>query len=61
MTAQELKRYLTKLGATFEPHPGGSGHLNVYLNGKKSQLPMHSGKELKTGLVHGIKKQLCIK
>jgi len=32
----------------------------VYLNGKQSVLPMHSG-ELKTGLVEGIKKQLGLK
>lgn len=61
MTAQELKKYLAKLGATFEAHPGGSGHLTVRLNGKTSQLPMHGSKELGTGLVHAIKKQLGIK
>jgi mRNA interferase HicA len=32
----------------------------VKLNGKTSFLPMHS-KELKTGLVEGIKKQLGLK
>jgi hypothetical protein len=32
----------------------------VYLNGKMSILPMH-GKELKTGLVEAIKKQLGMK
>jgi mRNA interferase HicA len=43
-------------------HPGGSGHITVYLNGKKSQIPMHGGgKELGPGLVHTIRKQLGLK
>lgn len=58
MNAKELQRCLAKRGATFENHRGGSGHLTVYLNGKKSQLPMHGKKELGTGLVQKIKKQL---
>jgi mRNA interferase HicA len=62
MNAKELQRYLAKQGARFETHPGGSGHVTVYLNGKKSQLPMHGGgKELGTGLVNAIKKQLGLK
>lgn len=61
MTSQELKKHLKKLGATFETHPGGSGHLTVRLNGRTSQLPMHSGKELGTGLVNAIYKQLGLK
>ncbi len=59
MNAREFQRYLAKHGCTFENHRGGSGHLTVYLNGKKSQLPMHGGgKELGPGLVAKIKKQL---
>jgi mRNA interferase HicA len=61
MNAKELKRYLARLGCTFQNHRGGSGHQTVYLNGKKSQLPMHGGsKELGPALVHKIKKQLGI-
>ncbi len=61
MNASELKRYLAKKGCTFENHRGGSGHLTIYYKGKKSQLPMHGGsKELGTGLVNAIKKQLGI-
>jgi predicted RNA binding protein YcfA (HicA-like mRNA interferase family) len=39
---------------------GGSGHLVVIntKNGKRSELPMHSSRELGTGLVRAIKKQL---
>lgn len=59
MNANELKRWLTKQGATFETHKGGSGHLTVRLNGRTSQLPQHgAAKELGTGLVRKIKKDL---
>lgn len=62
MNANELKRYLAKLGCTFENHRGGSGHLTIKLGDKKSQLPIHGGnKELGTGLVEKIKKQLGLK
>jgi len=57
-----LKRWLAKQGCTFENHRGGSGHLTVYRDGKKSQLPMHGGnKELGPALIHRIKKQLGLK
>jgi mRNA interferase HicA len=56
--SREFKRWLAAQGAAFAP--GKGGHLKVYLKGKQSVLPMHSG-ELKTGLVEGIKKQLGLK
>ena len=56
--SSEFKRWLAAHGATFEGAKGS--HLKVKLNGKTSFLPMHS-KELKTGLVEGIKKQLGLK
>jgi mRNA interferase HicA len=58
MKSSEFKRWLADRGATFEPAKGS--HLKVFLNGKISVLPMHS-KELKTGLVQGIKKKLGLK
>ncbi|NTG86164.1 type II toxin-antitoxin system HicA family toxin [Agrobacterium rhizogenes] len=62
MNANELKRWLAKQGCRFEPHRGGSGHLTVYLNDKKSQLPMHgAAKELGPKLVAKIKKDLDLK
>ena len=62
MNAQELRRWLAKQGATFETHKGGSGHLTVQLGDRTSQLPMHGGrKELGTGLVQKIKKDLGLK
>jgi mRNA interferase HicA len=57
VTSQEFKRWLQKQGCTFEP--GRGGHLTVKHDGNISTLPMHGkGKELGTGLVNAIKKQL---
>jgi len=62
MKAQELKRLLAKNGCTFETHKGGSGHLTVRRGDRKTQLPMHgSHKELGTGLVNKILKDLGLK
>ncbi len=58
MKSSEFKRWLALQGATFKP--GKGGHLRVELNGKISVLPMHS-KDMKTGTVRGIKKQLGLK
>ena len=60
MNANQFKRWLAKQGCTFES--GKGGHLIVRLGDKKSVLPMHGGqKQLTTGLVNGIKKQLGLK
>jgi mRNA interferase HicA len=62
MNAQELKKLLAKQGCTFENHRGGSGHLTVRRGDRTSQLPMHgSRKELGTGLVNRILKDLGLK
>ena len=62
MNAAELKRWLSKHGCTFETHKGGSGHLTVKRGDRRSQIPMHGGrKELGTGLVAKIKKDLGLK
>lgn len=59
MNASQFKRWLAKQGCTFERHRGGSGHYTVRLGDKTSQLPMHGGgKQLGTGLMKRIKKQL---
>ena len=58
MKSAELKRWLADQGATFKDAKGS--HLKVYLNGRQTVLPMHR-KEMKTGLVEGIKKQLGLK
>ena len=59
MNANELRRWLSKQGATFERHKGGSGHLTVRRGDRTSQLPIHGGrKELGRRLVEKIKKDL---
>lgn len=62
MNAKELQRWLIAHGCSFESHKGGSGHLTVRRGSRTSQLPMHGGgKELGTGLVNKIKKDLGLK
>jgi mRNA interferase HicA len=56
--SSEFKRWLANQGATFKA--GKGSHLKVTLNGRNSVLPMHS-KELGTGLVAAVKKQLGLK
>jgi mRNA interferase HicA len=58
MMSSEFKRWLAAQGATFKP--GKGSHLKVTLNGKQSVLPMHN-KEIGTGLLEDIKKQLGLK
>jgi len=58
MNSNEFKRWLAKQGCRLGTQKGS--HLKVYLNDKQSVLPMHGKKELGTGLVKAIKKQLGI-
>jgi mRNA interferase HicA len=60
VTSNQFKRWLAQQGCTFEP--GHGGHLIVRRDSRWAVLPMHgSGKELGTGLVTKIKKQLGLK
>ena len=62
MNGQELKRWLAKQGCTFETKGSGHGHIVVRLGDRRTDLPMHSArKELGTGLVATIKKDLGLK
>jgi len=62
VNASEFKRWLARQGCTFETKKSGSGHLIVRRGDRKSELPMHGGgKELGTGLVNAIKKQLGLR
>jgi mRNA interferase HicA len=57
VTSTEFKRWLQKQGCTFEP--GKGSHLIVRRESRLSVLPMHGKqKELGTGLVNRIKKDL---
>jgi len=59
VTSAEFKRWLERQGATFEPAQGG--HIWVMLHGRRAILPMHGRrKEMKTGTVAAIKKQLGV-
>lgn len=58
MKQSEFVRWLKQRGATFEE---GTNHTKVKLNGKTSFLPRHPAKELTTGVVEGVKKQLKLK
>jgi mRNA interferase HicA len=60
VTSAEFKRWLAKQGCSFEPAKGG--HLWVKLGSNKTILPMHGkNKELGTGLVNAIKRDLGLK
>jgi mRNA interferase HicA len=54
-----MKRWLAKQGARFGEQKGS--HLKVYMHGRSTVLPMHPSKELATGTVNAIKKQLGLK
>jgi mRNA interferase HicA len=58
MKSSELKRWLTKLGATFAS--GKGSHLHIFLNGRRSILPMHN-REVSSGVLNRIKKDLGLK
>jgi mRNA interferase HicA len=58
MTSKEFKRWLSDQGATFKS--GKGSHVKVYLNGKQSVLPIHTG-DMKLGTINAIKKQLGLK
>jgi mRNA interferase HicA len=57
--SSEFKRWLAAKGATFKS--GKGSHLKIELNGKSSVMPMHKSKEIGTGLVAKIKKDLGLK
>ena len=61
MDSRELKRWLKKQGCTFEENRGKGGHITVRLGNNVTVMPMHGQKELPTGTVEAIKKQLGLK
>lgn len=61
MNANQFLRWLKKRGVETEAHKGGSGHLTLVRGDKTTQMPMHGGrKQLKKGLMAGIRKDLGI-
>jgi mRNA interferase HicA len=62
LNSTQFNQWLAKQGCAFESKKSGSGHVIVRLGDRKSELPMHGGsKELGTGLVNKIKKDLGLK
>lgn len=57
--SSEFKRWLEKQGEAFTSAKGS--HLKVELNGEFSVTPMYKSKEIGTGLVAKIKKDLGLK
>ncbi len=51
--------WLEKQGCTFGTQKGS--HLKVCVGDRQTVLPMHAKKDLPTGTVNGIKKQLGLK
>jgi mRNA interferase HicA len=58
MKSAEFRRWLAKQGVTFGTQTGS--HLKLFYQGRQSILPLHN-KELGTGLVEAIKKQLGLR
>jgi mRNA interferase HicA len=61
MKYTEFQRWLKKQGCTFHTREGGTSHLIVKYRDKETSFPMHGSKEIGTGLVNAIKKQLGLK
>jgi mRNA interferase HicA len=59
MNSKQMKKWLERQGATFQP--GKGFHLKVFLNGRQAVLPMHGKDELGKGLETAIKRQPGLK
>ncbi len=60
MTSAEFKRWLKRQGVIFSTYGKGS-HQRAYLNGKVTIFPNHPSKEIPTGTVNAIKRDLGLK
>jgi mRNA interferase HicA len=61
MNSKEFKRWLKKHGCTFEEGRGKGSHVTVRRGHLVTVMPTHGQKELPTGTVQAIKKQLGLK
>lgn len=59
MTYKEFRRWLLKQGATLSPRKGS--HFKVTLGTRSTIFPFHGSKEIGTGLVAKIKRDLGLK
>lgn len=59
--SKQFRRYLAGKGCTFEVGAGKGGHIVVRFGDRSTTLPQHgSAKQLGTGLMNAIKKQLGV-
>jgi mRNA interferase HicA len=58
MKYSEFKRWLEQQGVKFIPSRKGSSHYSAVLGDKITTFPFHGAKEIKSGLVAKIKKDL---
>jgi len=61
MKYSEFRRWLIRNGVELIAHKAGSSHFKATLNHRISIFPDHGGKEIGTGLVNKIKKDLGLK
>ncbi len=62
MNSRQFRRWLIKQGCTVETGKGKGGHAVVRRGDRWTVLPMHGGtKQLGTGLIEKIKKDLGLK
>lgn len=59
MKYSEFRRWLLQQGATITP--GKGSHCKVTLGGRSTVFPYHGSKEIGTGLVEKIKRDLGLK
>jgi mRNA interferase HicA len=59
MKYSEFRKWLKQQGASFTPAKGS--HFRVTLGDRSTIFPDHGAKEIGTGLVEAIKKQLGLK
>ena len=61
MTYRELIRKLKRLGCTFDRQAGGSHEIWINLgNNRETTIPRHGNRDLATGTIHGIRRDLGI-
>jgi mRNA interferase HicA len=59
MKCNEFIRWLANKGVEFQP--GKGDHLKAFYKGLQTVVPSHGSKEIKTGTMHAILRQLGLK
>ncbi|WP_171963150.1 type II toxin-antitoxin system HicA family toxin [Bordetella trematum] len=61
MKYSEFRRWLLRQGVKLEAHRSGSSHFKATLGDRMTVFPDHGSREIGTGLVNKIKKDLGLK